>query len=73
MAASWRLQRCPSGVGNGRLERRVRSEVGEQRCGEGVATIEAIARDLLLGALIGDLLPDPFDGFDPFAFAISGL
>jgi hypothetical protein len=46
---------------------------GPSSLGEGVATIEAIARDLLLGALIGDLLPDPFDGFDPFAFAISGL
>ena len=41
--------------------------------GEGVASIEAVTRDLLLSALIGDLLPDPFDGFDPFAFAISGL
>jgi hypothetical protein len=41
--------------------------------GEGIAIIEAVARDLLLGALVGDLLPDPFDGFDPFGFAISGL
>jgi hypothetical protein len=41
--------------------------------GEGVATIEAVTRDLLLGVLIGDLLPDPFDGFDPFGTAISGL
>jgi hypothetical protein len=41
--------------------------------GEGVATIEAITRDLLLGTLYGDLLPDPFDGFDPFGIAISGL